>query len=325
MDNVAVDHKDTDERRMLMSWVNMISDDHRLFTVPADQSRTFGIREELLAELESDGLPFRMKDGIKHYDGFDLNNISLHMGLPSLQKMAMRCWKSSLVAADETDQLSFSLEYRIDPSQLAMEDGALRVLVPFKGRQVVAPGQLIWSGAFARSTQLPSFPPEIVELMQTTLAGVKFYMLREEVRWQSAFIEKNKLAECGGTSKLLCQKAHDQGIRARQVFGLILAQPYATPHYWIEFMVDDEWIAADPMMLRVLHMSSALNSQTWPEHRSPDAVLLALSEVIGYEEKMGRPILKGMENEPIRIDPTVTQGARDVLTSFPLAISTKTT
>lgn len=311
-----------DIQSRVMSWVGKVPDEHRDFEVPKDQVLTSGIKPELLAKLDANGLPSRVVDGTKHYDGFDLSNISLHMSLPSLQKMAMRCWKSALHMADGADELSFRLEYKIEPNELKKGNGPLRVLIPFEGRKDAAPSELVWSGTFVRATRPLLLPTEVADLLHSTLEGVKFYMLREGLRWQTSFIEKTKLAECGGASKLLCLKASARDIQARQLFGLILAQPYAAPHFWTEFMIDGEWIAADPMLLRVLHMSSGLSPETWPEHRSPGAVLLPLSEVIGYEPEMGRPILQGLESEAFRIDPIVTQNERDVTASFPLKTST---
>ncbi|PCI41242.1 MAG: hypothetical protein COB46_04390 [Rhodospirillaceae bacterium] len=303
-----------------MFWVNKVPNNTRSFDTREDKLSGSGVTPQTLAELEQLGLQSSTIDGVKHFDSYDLSNISLLLGLPSLQRMAMRCWRASLNNARNAKTMEAQIEYKIDPSQLENDQDDLSVLIPNVGRTRTAISEQLWSGAQALHFQ-PDLPEKLASFIKATLEGVTFFMLHEELRWNETFFLENRLAECGGASKFLVKRAREEGFEARQVFGLILAEPYATPHFWAEFKIDNQWVAVDPLLIRVLRRSAFLSAEMWPEDRSPGRVLLKLSEVVGYEPQLGRPILSGLEDEAFRIDPIVTQGRRDIAASFPTTFS----
>ena len=143
-------------------------------------------------------------------------------------------------------------------------------------------------------------------------------MLHDPIRWNSPFILQHRLTECGGFSKLLVEMANVQGIEARQVFGFLFSKPYATGHYWSEFRIDGEWVAADPLMIRLLNQHAGLPPAEWPEHRSPAGALLRLALIDGYDS-VGAPYLDCFDTKRFRQYAIATHEADCYRTSYVVA------
>ncbi len=309
---------DQDKLRPLLRYAECVPTAARSFTVPADRCVLYGFTETLLQQVV-DCIPMREVNGTRHFDPYDLNNLALYLGLPSLQRMAMRSWRSSLVHASNGSALTYRLEYRIEKEHCDGE--VLQLMMPgSRSSTSSSAGPCLWRGEIHRDSTVPALPGNIVELIHTVLDGLTFYMLPEAVRWDVEFIKATGLAECGGASKLLASAAHRYGFRARHVFGLILAQPYGTPHFWSEFLIDDTWVASDALLIRVLTQTAALDTQRWPETRSPGTILLRLADVASYDPR-GRPILEHFTSPPRYVlHPIVMRDEESVPASFPVEI-----
>lgn len=294
MQNSVVDIRD------LMEKVLLVPTPLRSFNADSDiASKHYGIDRNLLEELIGLGLPFKESGGQALYSSFDLSNISLHLGLPSIQRLAMRMWARTLqVSAGHPPTIAIVSVFPIGASTDTATP--LRILtVPLHDRIIFAHGML------------KDFIDE--------WADYQFYMLPEECRWDIDFIERSRICECGGASKRMLFQARGRGIEARQCFGLLLAAPFSTGHYWTELNLDGEWVAFDPLLLRVLRESCGLDSQAWPSHRSSSAVLHRLCVIDRYDVN-GAPILDRFVDQPYVSNPLVIMDNQVLVVSLPTKI-----
>ncbi|KPA92109.1 transglutaminase-like enzyme, putative cysteine protease [Pseudomonas asplenii] len=303
------------EARRVLVELAKVKDGHRRFCVDEQGAALYGIAPQLLAELKALGLAScQGKDG-ECFDPDDLYNLSLYLRLPSLHKLAMRSWSSAF--RDSERDRCIELSYALD----AVPEHAITILLPSGELRVcdtpdqmqVHQEQLILPG---HQRLLPS---PFIELIEHTCADMRFFMLHDALRWDLAFMVEHRVAECGGFSKLLVQQALMRGMPARQVFGLLLSAPYATGHYWAELLVEDQWVAVDPLMIRLLCSQAGLDETRWPLHRSPATALLRLSCVDAYDQD-GAPCLSCFEGQQFRQLPVVTAGDRQHPVSFKVAV-----
>ena len=307
----------------LMPLLHQVPDAHRRFDLPETKAGLSGMTSALLDRLIALGLPWRAGPDGRLFDRYDLDNIALYTGRPSLQRMAMRSWRSALAALDHPrGPPGLVVDYRLDATH--QRPRPLTVMTAAHGRVVVDGADTpLWREDIPPpEPRSPTPLPEPVRrLLTEAMAGLCFFMVREGLRWDSAFSRRTGLAECGGAAKLLVRAAREEGFEARHAFGLILAQPYATPHFWTEFHIDGRWIAVDPLLIRVLRATCGLDAARWHEHRSPGGALLRLSEVAGYDPA-GRPLLRGTTETGYRLDPIVTAGEEDIPASFCVTVTT---
>ena len=284
----------------LMEKVLLVPTSSRNFNADSDvASKHYGIKRDLLAALTGLGLPFKASNGRALYASLDLSNISLHLGLPSIQRLAMRTGARALQMSANYSSASATVS---DFPLGSNADAAvpLKVLtVPLRDRAVFACGTL----------------KDLID----EWAAYRFYMLSEACRWDMDFIEQSRICECGGASKRMLFQARELGIEARQCFGLMLAAPFSTGHYWTEFNLEGEWVAFDPLLLSVLHQSCGLDRQVWPSHRSSSAVLHRLCVIDRYDAN-GAPILDRYVDEPYVSNPLVIMDEQILAVSLPTEI-----
>ncbi len=301
--------------------LKQIPDKYRKFTINAEGAkRSYSLKPDLLNQFVCLGLPKSENVSEIVYDEFDLNNISLHFKIPSLQRMAMRSWSSMLRRSEVAKRIP--VEISIVPEKTdTLEKSLYKVLLPHKGRVEIegTPGEPIAEFVEKTASVFPEFPIEIKELIRD-INDLDFFMLPEETRWDVDFIRETKMSECGGASKLLLLKAKEKKIQARQRFGLLMAQPYSTGHYWVEFLVEDTWVPADPLLLKVILMTTTLDAEKWTYDKSPGAVFLPLTTVNGYSSPYGQPILEYFEEEIHVVDPVLTRNNKDCPVSFPTRV-----
>lgn len=281
---------------LILEKVRAVPDAHRRFLEPAESAqRKYGISPELLESLLSKGLPSaRRNDGL-FFDPFDLSNISLHLRLPSVQRMAMRSWSRTLELAGSGTGHEAVID--LDP---------------------VAPA----TPAQQRSLSLDLSPPDESALPDlATLIGTVskqlFFMLPEACRWNTGFLIEHGISECGGASKLLVGAAREAGMKARQCFGILIAAPYSTGHFWAEIKAGNSWVAIDPLLIKLLHQTTRLNPDKWPLHRSPGAAFHRLMTIEEYDAS-GAPILHGYADVPYLSNLVLVRG--NLIT--PLSLST---
>lgn len=289
-----------------------------------DAHRMYGIRADLLEALRSAGLPCGGGAEGRLWDAFDLTNLSLHLRCSSIQRMAMRSWAASLRLAAHVGTLTAHLEFipeTLDGPRDHPCDFSL--LLPGEGRVTVTavPGAVVRRMALKRRTVWPSLP-ESARTLVRRIAELDFCMVPEALRWNMDFIRDTATTECGGASKLLCALAREAGFSARHQFGLLLAKPFSTPHFWSELNIDGEWVPVDPLLLKILHQSTGLDPRDWPSERSPGGAFLPLAEVIGYEPILGRPILRYSEDWPALRNPIGLLDGKEIPVSIPTDFST---
>lgn len=269
---------DPERIRRVLATVRKVPDDYRRFGSGVDiAEKRYGIAGELLGELISQGLPLRGRGDGACFDPLDLANVSLHLGLPSIQRLAMRSWARTLRLAEGREETEATV--RVLPLTATAADSGppLAIIhVPLSKRWVEGQGR-------------------IRELLEE-LARFEFFMLPEGCRWDLDFIVRYGICECGGASKLLLERARQNNLRARQCFGLLVAEPYSTGHYWTEFRLDDAWVAFDPLLLKLLHMTTHLTPQAWPAHRSTNIAVHRYCVIDGYDA-VGAPQLGVYEDE----------------------------
>jgi hypothetical protein len=148
------------------------------------------------------------------------------------------------------------------------------------GRRVqVSPGQEDLLSVFEPDPAgpFPPFPDEVRELLRE-VGPIDFFLLPEAIRWDLDFYAETRMADCGGAAAWLVREGQRRGLDVRFSFGLLVAKPYATPHCWAEFRVDDTWVPADPLLLCALSDWAGLDPDLWPPHRSPGGILLRLTD-----------------------------------------------
>lgn len=294
-----------------------VNDRHRRFSVTAADTTLYGLSATELESLKSMGLASTGPGRDESFDPDDLYNLSLHLRRPSLHKLAMRSWAAAFRESERERHLD--LVYSL--SEKPLPTGPVQVLTR-AGNLLSVP--VPETGDLYRETLVISgrhflLPSPFRELVEEISADMQFYMLHDAVRWDVEFMGMHKLAECGGFSKLLVAQAHRRGLPARQVFGLLLSAPYATGHYWAEFRVRDEWIAVDPLMIRLLSQHAGLPQNAWPLYRSPMGALLRLSSVDAYDRD-GAPCLSCFKHQYFRQLPVATACTAQYQVSYRVAV-----
>lgn len=278
----------------LIARLRRIDDRHRAFSVGAeDAARLYGIDWPRLGNLVAAGLPCGGTSERPLCDVFDLMNTSLHLRLASVQRMAMRSWAGTLKVVDRGGRWRAVIDVSLDPrGPHVAAERPVAILLPEAGRVIFPAGS---AGVVRRLEwpvrDCPVDVPDHVRALLEEVAGLDFFMLPEDVRWDLDFIRSTGMAECGGASKLLLHAAREAGVSARQWFGLLLTKPFATGHFWTEVEVGDVWVPVDPLLLKLLRHSAGLSGESWPYWRSPAAAFARLALVVGYEPSTGRPIL----------------------------------
>ncbi|WP_157654198.1 transglutaminase domain-containing protein [Burkholderia ubonensis] len=292
----------TDLTQELLGLITAIPASVRRFDTDADTAaRHYGTPPAMLDDLTRRGLPCAGAEGARRYDPFDLSNLALHLGLPSIQRLAMRTWARAL-------QLAAS--HRIDAATVKV--------LPIGADSATADPLEVLHVPIAEHARYAEGP---VKALLDAWAGYRFFMLPEACRWDVGFIEQHRVCECGGASKRMLQQAHEQGLDARQCFGLLLATPFSTGHYWTEFRIDGEWVAFDPLLLDMLHAACRLDLAAWPAHRSNGAVLHRLCVIDRYDAH-GAPVLDRYVDEPYVSQPLVIMDGQALAVSLPTAFGT---
>lgn len=277
----------------LLSLILLVPDEGRRFDADDNIARRqHGLSEPLVQALVDAGLPHRSVNGIRLFDRHDLSNASLELGLPSIRRMAMRTWSKTLQESDRRGRLNAVIH-------LGMTDSATE---PRREIRVEAYAKLLLAdGALA--------------LLLEEFRHYKFFMLPEIRRWDLNFITDHRICECGGASRLLVERSRPLGIPVRQCFGLLVAEPYSTGHYWAEFLIEGEWIAFDPLLLALLHRVTRLAPDQWPILRSNAAMLHRLCVVDQYEPH-GAPIVEGMV-DPVTQLPLGLMAGQTLMATLP--------
>ncbi|MEU6021876.1 hypothetical protein [Micromonospora sp. NPDC047134] len=239
-----------------MADIARVPDDYRSYTCGAWEARTqHGMSAELLERLTRAGLKYREVDGERRYDGLDLGNLSLHLGLSSVQRMAIRSWGRTWARCRRGTgrHLVRYVPSCPDPGH----EGPCRYRFAWPGgqRRQVTLGPLDEPPAVVLDSvpppPAPAIPDDLAELCHE-IARLRFFLLAEPIRWDARFMRSTGISDCGGSSTLLLHGAKRLGYQTRRSFGLLLAEPFSTPHHWADIQIDGEWVPLDPMTMNAL-------------------------------------------------------------------------
>lgn len=241
----------------LLADVAQIPDEHRTYRCGTWEARSqHGVGPELLERLVRAGLSSRDgDDGERRYDGLDLDNIALHLGLSSVRRIAIRSWGRTWnrVRSGPGHHVLRYVPSCPDPGHQG--PCVYRLALPGGERREVTLGPLDEPPAVTLESERPRpdarLPDDLAELCHE-IARLRFYLLAESIRWDADFMRTTGIADCGGSSTLMLAGAKRLGYQARRSFGLIVAEPFSTPHHWAEIRLDGAWVPLDPMTLKVL-------------------------------------------------------------------------
>jgi hypothetical protein len=248
----------------------------RRFSVgPREASRAYGVRAELLEELLDLGLPAQRVDGEQRCDRLDLMNLSLHLGLPSMQLHALVGARRTLEAVSGRPQARFTLEYQTRCERCPPgAGGSFAFLVP-PGRRVVATDGQPVRVEVRRRTDWPELPRE-AEVVADGLADLWFWQLPPPLSHDVGFAREHRLAECHLAGRLVVEEARRLGLEPRMRLGVQAAVPFAEAHAWAEIRVEGVWVPFDPQLRRVLVHRAGLDPASWPATRSLGAILVPI-------------------------------------------------
>jgi hypothetical protein len=264
----------------LMRLVHLVPMHLRRFTVTAAAARArHHVGQDLAGLLVAEGLPYIGQGSARLYDDYDLGNLALHLGLPTVRRMSLRSWASNL--RRNSERAGNELRVEVVPQcpvtphggpctyQLLQRGGRREPIRAMAGGVPIAHYDACLAGHW------PALPAAARELADEA-AGLKFFILPEAIRWDLGFVARTGLADCGSVAEWLVRESARRGLRARFSFGLLVAKPYSVPHCWTEFLVDDIWVPYDPLLLNAMRQWAGLDQVSWHRYRSMGAVLYRL-------------------------------------------------
>ncbi|MDH5729543.1 MAG: transglutaminase domain-containing protein [Gammaproteobacteria bacterium] len=291
-----------------------IQDEHRVYNTSEDGARLFGFNKNILEQLVEAGASYQTHDAIMMFDSDDLYNYSLYLELPSIHKLAMRSWAKVFKNSSGNKKIKISYSFQNDVKL----PNKFQVITEKEKRSemIISEPKSFYQSEIVIRNELIDLPNTIKSLLIELSEGIEFYMLHDAIRWDTDFIAKHKMAECGGFSKLVMEQALIIGHEARQVFGVMLSEPYGTGHYWVEFKIGTDWIAVDPLMIVLLTTHTTLSPEDWKLYRIPFGVLLRLFVIKDYDS-IGAPCFEYDGGQQFFKHPIVTSGD----TEYPLTFS----
>jgi hypothetical protein len=240
----------------LVGLVRQVPDEYRRFNCDAWTARSqHGIPAELLQRLVDLGLPYRANGDERIYDGYDVGNIALHLGQSSVRRVAVRSWGRSFARSRHGGR--YAIDY-VPTCPVPGHPPPCRYVLHQPGERTVeyvvrgprdAPPRV--SVDLPGHVAAPTLPAPLVDLC-AQIAELRFFLLPEEVRWDVDFMRSSGLGDCGGSSMLLLDGARRLGHDVRLSFGLLLAVPFASPHFWAEVHHDGAWIPFDPLLMAAM-------------------------------------------------------------------------
>ncbi|MEU0383199.1 transglutaminase domain-containing protein [Streptomyces chartreusis] len=243
----------------------------------------YGLAPTLLHPLLELGFPARTEDGAYSYDAADLVNLSLQLRRGALSRALTRFWPRALSALTGPGPAGYRVGHQAacpEPDRPGHNACEFTVLTPEGERTVqrpvrADPGPVLETELWLR-TDWPDLPPPMAGVV-AEVADLEFMWLPRSLRWDTAFMRRTGLADCMGVSRLLVEEARARGLPARTAYGLVVAPPYATHHYWAEAGVGGDWVPLDPLMIKAMLGWGVLDHREWHPARSLGGMLCRLA------------------------------------------------
>ncbi len=229
----------------------------------------YGLDEARLADLTRHGLPHRGTTGELRFEHGDLHCLGLRLGTATPYLWVLRRWARSIERLAARPLTRVDVEYvpqlpaNAAPTtgRASLPDGAQRTVVLDNGRTAA-------ETSFLLRGQWPSLPSAAARIVREFAAEVEFCPLPAAVRGDVALARDVGLADCMTAAHLLVADWGAEGCEGRVATGLLVSEPYSTPHHWPELRVDDAWVPVDPLMVCVMHRGAELSPEQWPPDRS---------------------------------------------------------
>jgi Transglutaminase-like superfamily len=260
--------------------IRYVPDDVRRFATTATAAHSrHRIGAEILDELVAAGLPVLGSGEDRLFDDYDISNAALHLGVMSVQRMALRSWAHALRRNDGQEHRTARIGFAPRcPAPGHPEDCRFDLLRPGgtrhrvhgvgNGTDVLACLQTEVHGCW------PTVPAAVRDLVEE-VADVDFFLLPEVIRWDPESMLAIRAADCGAVARWLVDEGNRRGLPARFSFGLLVVSPYSAPHCWAEFRAEGVWVPVDPLLLGAMRPHGLAG---WPAHRSTGAIVARLTD-----------------------------------------------
>ncbi|MDX2525304.1 transglutaminase domain-containing protein [Streptomyces europaeiscabiei] len=270
----------------IMECLRRIPDSYRDFSEPADRvKRFYRIPEDLLECFLQQGLPHRpgRKGGGPLFDGMDLRNIVLNLRIPSPQQKTLKSMSRALIDGESPGVIRRTVNIQgkcPDPGHDGRCEFELAAQVS-RSADVTDVRTLAdhhfevdvtLRGGGARYLLLSPAHRQLVD----EVTRIEFHHVPFDLHTDLAFLADSGLADCRLAAEFLAARGEELGIEVRCASGLFLSRPFSNRHFWIEFLMDDEWVPADPFFLTVLARWDLLDERDWPPNRVPMGALWPL-------------------------------------------------
>jgi hypothetical protein len=265
----------------LTNWLGRIPWWARRFAADRRQARReFGLAGPLLDAVCAAGLP-RMTSGDESlFDVLDLMNLGLHLRLRGPHLGAMRFWGALLdrpLGQERTYEVSYKPICPV-PGHESDCDFLLRTpdetTLPVRRRP--DSDDAVHSTTVRLRNDWPDAPAAVRALIDE-VSHIQQVRLPEILRWDTGFALASGIGDCASIARLLTERGRARGLAVRLRYGLVVAPPYSTQHFWAEFLVEDRWVPYQPGLVNALIRWGVVAPDGWPAHRSPGAILVGLS------------------------------------------------
>lgn len=259
----------------LVGKLSKIPDGERQFSMtPAEAWRRHRISDALLDFMAAAGLPFRGAGPGRRFDALDLTNVAFHLGTGPANRTSRRFWSAGLNRDIDSGPVTYEIIYR-PACPTPGHAGACRYWMRRPGGRRVsvatADTRQELKVTVRLTTQWPVLPPEVCEVIDET-KNLELMWLPTTIATDFRFIRSTGLADCEGAAKLLVHESRLRGLAARTSWGLIVAPPFSTPHFWAEVRVGPTWVPIDPLLLKAMTSWGVLDSMRWHPYQSVGAI-----------------------------------------------------
>lgn len=305
---------DIDRVDDLLRKLRMIPDHVRDFVVPEPAATAvFRLPADLLTHVAAAGLTRPSPDGQLLFDRHDLVNLSLDLQVSSAWTVGTKFWGRALEAGGAVRECRVGYVFSC-PDARPAGPCRVEVLTPDRGwvRQDVtehgAPVRLAPISEFRLRTDWPELPPDVRELVEE-VGQLEYKRLPARLGLRSEFVNRTGLVDCRGTARVLSDEARRRGFPYRRSCGLVVAPPFSTPHFWVDFLVDGVWTAVDPVLVGALVRWGVLSRERWPVGRPIGGILGRLSDDMPLSRHNGASFTMSMPTESAM--PHTDQAARN--------------
>ena len=257
----------------------------RVFDLDVEHAaRRYRIPRDVLARLIELGMPSR--GTVEHLlvDRLDIENVAIELPVPSPQRSVMRGWAAAIERSASQPENSYTIQIRVDcanPEHGRRCDLAIDPVLLAAAERCETLSHGVFRAVFAAR---PRYRPvsSLIDAVADMAQELTFRVIeRNSPPRQNGPI--GRFADCRTATSYIADRCRAEGIPARAQTGLLVITPFPMPHYWIEVLVDEEWVAIDPFMVKSLVEWGILDGSQWSIGRTLSPVLVPISTSGGWE------------------------------------------